>query len=82
MPLVRLQIRYGFWGSAFESLSEFIENDTLATTFARDYCLGLRAYVGGMAAVENGRLDDAINSSKTLEELNRQIAKRKKAVQG
>ena len=79
LPLVRLQIRYGFWGSAFESLSEFIENDTLATTFARDYCLGLRAYVGGMAAVENGRLDDAINSSKMLEELNRQIAKRKKA---
>ena len=82
LPLVRLQIRYGFWESAFESLSELVENDTLATTFASDYCLGLRAYVSGMAAVEKGRLDEAISRSEKLEELNREIAARKKAARG
>ncbi len=78
LPLVRLQIRYGFWEGAFESLSELIENDTLAITFARDYSLGLRAFVSGMAAVEKGEFDQAIKEGEILDGLNRTIASQPK----
>jgi tetratricopeptide (TPR) repeat protein len=52
----RLQIRYGFWGEAEQSLEALVQNDTLKNTFARSYALGLQFYARGMGAIE--RSDD------------------------
>ena len=73
MAPVHLQMRYGFWEEAAQSLEELAQNDTLSTAFVVDYISGLLAYAKGMAAVQKGQVDEAGRQAKALDELGWQL---------
>ncbi len=63
----RLQLRYGMWEQAANSLQEFTNNDTLAGTFAEQFVDGTLAYARGMAALDRGDLATATAQRKALD---------------
>jgi tetratricopeptide (TPR) repeat protein len=65
----RLQMRYGFWHQAEQSLEALVQNDTLKNTFAHSYALGLQFYVRGMAAVESSDSTAAATNLKKIKDL-------------
>ena len=65
----RLQLRFGMWERAAGSLREFVNNDTLAETFAEHFVNGTLAYARGMAALDRGDLATATTQRKALDEM-------------
>ncbi len=65
----RLQMRYGFWAEAEQSLAALVQNDTLENTFARSYALGLQFYVRGMGAIERSDSTAAAAQLKKIKDM-------------
>ncbi len=65
----RLQLRYGMWEQAANSLQEFVDNDTLAGTFAEHFVDGTLAYARGMAALDRADLAAATAQRKALDKM-------------
>lgn len=65
----RLEMRYGYWRSAEQSLEALVQNDTLKNTFARSYALGLQLYVRGMEAIGHGDSTAAATHLKKIKDI-------------
>ena len=67
--LARLQMRYGMWEAAAKSLAEVIPQTTATGSLSHEYLKGVLLYLKGMAAIEQGRADEASTQAQALDAL-------------
>jgi len=72
--LARLQMRYGMWEAAAKSLTEAVSQTTATGSLSDEYLKGVLLYLKGMAAVEQGRGDEASTHAQSLEALIQELS--------
>lgn len=76
----RLQLRYGFWAEAAQTLSKIEKGDSSLNAFVQGYHAGLLAFVDGMDSVTRGNVGKAEQQSRALYDLLQKLSQARPTV--